>query len=234
MLDACRSCFARCDGLIGAAAPCDYRPQEMARQKLRKTGGPRVLDLVETPDIIATLAREKTAQWLVAFALETEDRHLRAMQKLERKQCDLIVLNGPAAIRAARHPRGDHRSLRQRRGPVRRQQAGRRPRNLPRPGGEAYPSSPLSRREREGVRGSWRRFCQPGLPRFCQAGFPNAAGSTLQSRCRFWSGRFAMASISRARFIGLFRRRRSSARRLRRVPQTPAPLSAAFTRLPQQ
>jgi phosphopantothenoylcysteine decarboxylase/phosphopantothenate--cysteine ligase len=101
MLEACRSRFSGCDGLIGAAAPCDYRPQEIARQKLSKTGRPRVLELVETPDILATLAREKRSQWMVAFALETEDPRLRAMQKLQRKQCDLVVLNGPAAIRAA-------------------------------------------------------------------------------------------------------------------------------------
>ena len=101
MLEACRSLWARCDGLIGAAAPCDYRPQQVASQKLSKTGGPRVLELVETPDILATLAAEKTSQWMVAFALETEDARLRAMQKLARKKCDLIVLNGPAAIQAA-------------------------------------------------------------------------------------------------------------------------------------
>ena len=35
---------------------------------------------------------------MVAFALETEDQRLRAMQKLERKNCDLIVVNGPEAI----------------------------------------------------------------------------------------------------------------------------------------
>jgi phosphopantothenoylcysteine decarboxylase/phosphopantothenate--cysteine ligase len=101
MLEACRSLLAHHDGLIGAAAPCDYRPEQIARQKLSKTGRPRVLNLVETPDIMATLAREKTSQWMVAFALETEDPRLRAMQKLERKKCDLIVLNGPAAIGAA-------------------------------------------------------------------------------------------------------------------------------------
>ena len=37
---------------------------------------------------------------MVAFALETEDQRLRAMQKLERKSCDLIVVNGPAAMHA--------------------------------------------------------------------------------------------------------------------------------------
>ena len=101
MLDACQAIFPRCSGLIGAAAPCDYRPHQIATHKLKKTGQPRQLDLVETPDVIATLAAERTSQWMVAFALETEDRRMRAMQKLERKSCDLIVLNGPAAIQAA-------------------------------------------------------------------------------------------------------------------------------------
>ena len=74
----------------------------MSPQKIRKTGGPLRLELVETPDVVAALAAVKTAsQWLVAFALETEDQHLRAMQKLERKSCDLIVVNGPEAIHAA-------------------------------------------------------------------------------------------------------------------------------------
>ena len=43
----------------------------------------------------------KTSQWMVAFALETEDLRMRAMQKFERKKCDLIVVNGPAAMHAA-------------------------------------------------------------------------------------------------------------------------------------
>ena len=46
-------------------------------------------------------ARSSSSQWMVAFALETEDRRLRAMQKLERKSCDLIVVNGPEAMHAA-------------------------------------------------------------------------------------------------------------------------------------
>ena len=69
--------------------------------EIRKSGSGLRLELVETPDIVAALAAEKAHQWLVAFALETEDRHLRAMRKLEAKSCDLIVVNGPAAIDAA-------------------------------------------------------------------------------------------------------------------------------------
>jgi phosphopantothenoylcysteine decarboxylase / phosphopantothenate---cysteine ligase len=101
MLRACLKVFPTCDGLIAVAAPCDYRPVSASPHKIKKTGKPLVVELVETPDIVAELASQKDAQWIVGFALETEDVRLRAMQKLERKKCDLIVMNGPHAIRAA-------------------------------------------------------------------------------------------------------------------------------------
>ncbi len=101
MLDACLRVFPQCDGLIAAAAPCDYRPKVVASQKIRKTGGTLDVQFVETPDIVARLGAIRTSQWMVAFALETEDLRMRAMQKLERKKCDLIVVNGPAAMNAA-------------------------------------------------------------------------------------------------------------------------------------
>jgi phosphopantothenoylcysteine decarboxylase/phosphopantothenate--cysteine ligase len=98
MLAACRRRFPECDGAIGAAAPCDYMPQRVAPGKIVKTGEPLLLELIETPDIMATLGGEKRDQWLVGFALETDDQRLRALAKLERKSCDLMVLNGPAAM----------------------------------------------------------------------------------------------------------------------------------------
>jgi phosphopantothenoylcysteine decarboxylase / phosphopantothenate---cysteine ligase len=101
MLAACLEVFPTCDGLIAAAAPCDYRPANVATQKIHKTGRPLRLELVETPDIVATLAAEKGSRWIVAFALESEDARGRALQKLERKNCDLIVVNGPEALHAA-------------------------------------------------------------------------------------------------------------------------------------
>ena len=102
MLAAARREFASCDGVIGAAAPCDYRPEKVATHKLAKTGEPLTLHLLETSDIIATLGAEKRAdQWVVGFALETEDQRFRALVKLEKKSCDLIVLNGPEAMNAA-------------------------------------------------------------------------------------------------------------------------------------
>jgi phosphopantothenoylcysteine decarboxylase/phosphopantothenate--cysteine ligase len=102
MLNACRERFGRCDGLIGVAAPCDYRPAHIEPRKIRKSGEPLQLELHETPDIVASVAVDRRAgQWLVGFALETEDHHLRALAKLEEKHCDLIVVNGVAAIGAA-------------------------------------------------------------------------------------------------------------------------------------
>jgi phosphopantothenoylcysteine decarboxylase/phosphopantothenate--cysteine ligase len=96
MLAECQRVFPTCDGLIGVAAPCDYRPVRVAEHKIHKSGEPLVLHLVETPDVV-----KKTDQWLVGFALETEDERFRALAKMEKKSCDLMVLNGPAAIAAS-------------------------------------------------------------------------------------------------------------------------------------
>lgn len=100
MLQACLRVFPRCHGVIAAAAPCDYRPREVSREKIAKTGQPLSLVLEETPDILATLAASKTQQWLVGFALETGDRRQRALAKMARKGCDLMVVNGPEAMQA--------------------------------------------------------------------------------------------------------------------------------------
>lgn len=99
MLEVAGRFFPECDGLIGVAAPCDYRPLKVNDQKIPKTGQPLLLELVETPDVVASLAIAKRPhQWVVGFALETEDRHFRAITKMEHKCCDLMVLNGPQAI----------------------------------------------------------------------------------------------------------------------------------------
>lgn len=114
MLEAAVEVFQRCDGAIGAAAPCDYRPERVESQKIAKTGEPLKIKLVETADVVATLGKRKRRdQWVVGFALETEDRRFRAITKLERKHCDLMVSNGPEAIDAAENevelllPQGD-------------------------------------------------------------------------------------------------------------------------------
>lgn len=101
LLDVCQELFATCDGVIGAAAPCDYRPVRVEEHKIAKTGQPLVLNLVETPDVMATLgASKRPGQWLVGFALETDDQRFRVLTKLVRKSCELMVLNGPQAMDA--------------------------------------------------------------------------------------------------------------------------------------
>jgi phosphopantothenoylcysteine decarboxylase/phosphopantothenate--cysteine ligase len=100
MLAAAQAEFATCDGAIGAAAPCDYRPVVVSTEKIAKTGEPLTLHLVETEDVIATLGQQKGDRWVVGFALETDDRRLRALAKLERKHCDLMISNGPEAMHA--------------------------------------------------------------------------------------------------------------------------------------
>lgn len=99
MLDAAVKAFASCDGVIAAAAPCDFKPANYSKQKIKKDQQPLELSFVETTDILGKLGSEKrTDQWSVGFALETEDGKKRALAKLQKKNCDLIVLNGPTAI----------------------------------------------------------------------------------------------------------------------------------------
>lgn len=102
MLDAVLRLFPQMDGLIGAAAPCDYMPVHVSPQKIAKSGAPLQLELVETPDIVATAAAKKSPkQWVVGFALETEDRRFRAIVKMQRKLCDMMVSNDATAINSA-------------------------------------------------------------------------------------------------------------------------------------
>ncbi len=104
MLAAAAVQFETCDGAIGAAAPCDYEPRHVSEEKIAKTGAPITIELIETADVVATLGQSKRAdQWVVGFALETNDRRFRAIVKLEKKHCDLMVSNGPEAIDSNRN-----------------------------------------------------------------------------------------------------------------------------------
>ncbi len=101
MLAAVLAHFPDCQGMIGAAAPCDYMPHRVSSAKIAKSGDPLRLELIETPDIVAAAAQSKRpGQWVVGFALETEDQRFRAIAKMQRKCCDMMVSNGPAAINA--------------------------------------------------------------------------------------------------------------------------------------
>lgn len=100
MRDAAVRLFPGCDGVIAAAAVCDYKPKERISGKLSKTGGPVTIEMIETDDVLAELGAMKDGRWVVGFALEAQNPRENALQKLRRKNCDWIVLNGPAAIGA--------------------------------------------------------------------------------------------------------------------------------------
>lgn len=95
MYTAATKVFPHCNGAILSAAVADYRPSECADHKLKKNGNEGMhLDLVQNPDILATLGSMKTSeQTLVGFALETDNEEANAQHKLEKKNLDYIVLN---------------------------------------------------------------------------------------------------------------------------------------------
>ncbi|WP_416381008.1 phosphopantothenoylcysteine decarboxylase [Hymenobacter sp. GOD-10R] len=82
------------DVWVFAAAVADYKPREVAANKIKKEGDTLTLELVKNVDIAATLGRTKRAeQFSVGFALETNNEEVNAREKLARKNFDLIVLN---------------------------------------------------------------------------------------------------------------------------------------------
>lgn len=95
MLEQCEKYFPGSDIAIMSAAVADYAPAEVADKKIKreKDGIPQI-QLVKNPDIAATLGRQKRdGQILVGFALETNDEQTNALDKLERKNLDMIVMN---------------------------------------------------------------------------------------------------------------------------------------------
>lgn len=93
MYDACHEYFDGVDAAIAAAAVADYRPKNVAAQKIKKNEGTLILELEKTRDILASMGERKKGQYLIGFALETENEIEHAKQKIEKKNLDLIVLN---------------------------------------------------------------------------------------------------------------------------------------------
>ncbi len=85
--------FGDCDIAILAAAVADYRPKFVADKKIKKTENSLSLELEKTKDILASLGAIKTTQFLVGFALETNNEVENAKAKLKKKNLNLIVLN---------------------------------------------------------------------------------------------------------------------------------------------
>ena len=98
---AVKSIYPDCDGIIAAAAPCDFKPRYPQNSKVKKTGDGITIEFLETGDILGQVSnKKKQGQWSVGFALETENGIENAIKKLTQKNLDLIVLNGPGAMNA--------------------------------------------------------------------------------------------------------------------------------------
>ena len=93
MYDACHEYYNNVDVAIAAAAVADYRPKNVADQKIKKNEATFSIELEKTKDILASLGEQKKKQFLIGFALETENEIEHAKQKIQKKNLDLIVLN---------------------------------------------------------------------------------------------------------------------------------------------
>jgi len=91
---ACSSLFKNVDGAVMAAAVADFTPKKTVNSKIKKEDGMNSIELIPTKDILAGLSKVKRIdQFLVGFALETDNEILNAKAKLKSKNLDLIVLN---------------------------------------------------------------------------------------------------------------------------------------------
>jgi phosphopantothenoylcysteine decarboxylase/phosphopantothenate--cysteine ligase len=81
------------DVAILSAAVADYKPKTVASNKIKKSSDCMTIELIQTKDILASLGEQKKSQFLVGFALETNNEIENAQAKLQKKNLDLIVLN---------------------------------------------------------------------------------------------------------------------------------------------
>ena len=94
MYQACLSHFPSSDITVLSAAVADYRPTHKADQKIKKSESSMTIELTKTRDIAAELGKQKKAnQFVVGFALETENETANAEKKIVAQNFDLIVLN---------------------------------------------------------------------------------------------------------------------------------------------
>ncbi len=93
MLDILSQEITSADALIMAAAPSDFRPLHPSSQKIKKTTDTLKLELTQNPDILKTLIPKKGKCKIIGFALESDHAHSNAIQKLQSKNMDWIVLN---------------------------------------------------------------------------------------------------------------------------------------------
>lgn len=101
MLEACLEAYDKVDIVIKAAAVADYRPRDVADQKIKKkTDDALTVVMDKNPDILKTLGSKKTHQVLIGFAAETQNLLANASEKIIKKNLDMIVANDVTAAGA--------------------------------------------------------------------------------------------------------------------------------------
>ncbi len=93
MFDKVFKYYEKADIAIASAAVADYAPKEVAKEKIKKNDDFLTIELIKNPDILKTMGERKSKQFLVGFALETQNEEENAKGKLEKKNLDMIVLN---------------------------------------------------------------------------------------------------------------------------------------------
>ncbi len=93
MFEAVKKEYSSQDIIIKAAAVGDYRAENIAEQKIKKHSDVLEITFVKNPDILAWLGEHKKHQILCGFAMETENLIANATEKLNKKNCDMIVAN---------------------------------------------------------------------------------------------------------------------------------------------
>ena len=93
MYDEVFKCYEMVDIAIASAAVADYAPKIVAKEKIKKSEEEFTIELVKNPDILKKMGEKKTHQFLVGFALETQNEEENAKSKLQKKNLDMIVLN---------------------------------------------------------------------------------------------------------------------------------------------
>lgn len=93
MFDVVHERVRDCDVLVMCAAVADYKPAKTSKHKIKKRDANLSLDLIPTRDILASLPKQDRQYVVVGFAAETENVEANARQKLEQKNCDIVVAN---------------------------------------------------------------------------------------------------------------------------------------------
>ena len=94
MFEAIKQIADKADYIIMAAAVSDYRPENIAEHKIKKSDDTIEMTFVKNPDILAYLGQHKTKKQIICgFAMETQDLDKNAKEKLEKKNCDMLIAN---------------------------------------------------------------------------------------------------------------------------------------------